>query len=151
MTSEDNQLRDDDELLRRAESGDEKALGELFAKHRQRLSKMVGVRLDRRLHRRLDVSDVLQDVYLDMVRRIPEYVTNPSVPFHVWLRSLAGQRLVDLHRRHVGAQMRTPDLEVSLHRGALPQASSVSLAQQLLGHLTSPTQAAVRAELQVRL
>ncbi|MFI5455439.1 MAG: sigma factor [Isosphaerales bacterium] len=115
-------------MLRRAESGDEKALGELFAKHRQRLSKMVGVRLDRRLHRRLDVSDVLQDVYLDMVRRIPEYVLAPSVPFHVWLRSLAGQRLVDLHRRHLGAQMRTPDLEVSLHRGALPQASSVSLA-----------------------
>jgi RNA polymerase sigma-70 factor, ECF subfamily len=150
MVSDDPHAEEGD-LVRRAATGDEKALGDLFYRHRQRLRNMLNVRLDRRLHRRLDPSDVLQEVYLDMVRRLPEYATNASVPFYVWLRALAGQRLMDLHRRHLGAQMRTPDVEISLHRGALPQASSVSLAQHLLGHLTSPTQAALRAELKLRL
>jgi RNA polymerase sigma-70 factor (ECF subfamily) len=151
MSNDHGHPSEEEGLLRRAGAGDEEAVGELFARHRPRLQKMLGVRLDRRLHRRLDPSDVLQDVYLEMVRRIPEYMGGASVPFYVWLRSLAGQRLMDLHRRHLGAQMRAVDLEVSLHRGALPQASSLSLAQQLVGHLTSPTKAAARAELQVRL
>jgi RNA polymerase sigma-70 factor, ECF subfamily len=150
MSSDDPQA-DVGELLSRAATGDEKALGDLFSRHRHRLHNMLNVRLDRRLQRRLDPSDVLQEVYLDMARRIPEYAKNRTVPFYVWLRALAGQRLADLHRRHLGAQMRTPDVEISLHKGALPQASSVSLAQQFLGHLTSPTQAAQRAELTLRL
>ena len=86
-----------------------------------------------------------------MARRFPEYAAAPTVPFYLWLRTLAGQRLVDLHRRHLGAQMRDAGQEVSLYRGALPAASSASLAQQLLAGLTSPTQAAIRAEMQVRL
>jgi RNA polymerase sigma-70 factor (ECF subfamily) len=69
----------------------------------------------------------------------------------LWLRFLTGQRLLQMHRHHLGAQMRDAGQEVSLFRGALPQASSVSLANQLLGRFTSPTQAAVRAELQLRV
>jgi RNA polymerase sigma-70 factor (ECF subfamily) len=72
------------------------------------------------------------------------------VPFYLWVRALTGQRLIDLHRRHLGA-MRDAGREVSLYRGALPQATTVSLAQNLLAGLTSPTQAALRAELQVML
>jgi RNA polymerase sigma-70 factor (ECF subfamily) len=139
------------DLLRRARTGDAAALGALFAHYRDRLRKMIRLRLDRRVGRRFDASDVLQEAYLDVARRFPEYAAAPAVPFYVWLRALTGQRLIDLHREHLGAQMRDAGQEVSIYRGALPQASSASLAQQLLAGLTSPTQAAVRAEMQLKL
>src|SRR5262245_42732861 len=139
------------DLLRRACAGDQPALAALFAHYRGRLGKMVRLRLDRRLAGRVDTSDVLQDAYLDVARRFPEYAASPAVPLYVWLRALTGQRLVDLHRRHLGAEIRDAGREVALHRGALPAASSASLAQHLLAGLTSPTQAAVRAEMQLRL
>ena len=140
-----------DELLRRAKAGDAAALGALFANYRDRLRQMVRLRLDPRVAGRLDASDVLQEAYLDVARRFPEYAAAPTVPFYVWLRTLTGQRLIDLHRQHLGAKMRDAGQEVALYRGALPQASSASLAQQLLAGWTSPTQAAVRAELQLQL
>ena len=140
-----------DELLRRARAGDEAALAALFVHYRDRLRKMVRLRLDRRLSGRIDTSDVLQDAYLDVARRFPEYAAAPAVPFYIWLRALTGQRLIDLHRHHLGAEMRDAGREVSLYRGALPTASSASLAQQLLAGLTSPTQAAIREEMQLRL
>lgn len=142
---------DNGELLRRARDGDEEARAELFQRCRDRLRLMVRLRMDRRLHGRLDPSDVVQEAYVDLVRRFPEYLANPAVSFFLWARTLTGQRLIDLQRRHLGAQMRDAGQEVSLYAGALPQASSVSLAHQLLGRLTSPTQAAVRAEMQIRL
>ena len=140
-----------DDLLPRARAGDAAALGALFAHYRGRLRQMVRLRLDRRLAGRLDASDVLQEAYLDVARRFPEYVAAPAVPFYVWLRELTGQRLIDLHRQHLGAKKRDAGQEVSLYRGALPQTSSASLAQRLLAGLTSPTQAAVRAEMQLQL
>jgi RNA polymerase sigma-70 factor, ECF subfamily len=112
---------------------------------------MVQLRMDRRLQGRVDPSDVLQEAYLDVARRAAEYAADPAMPVYLWLRFLTGQRLLALHRYHLGAQMRDAGLEVSIHRGAVLQASSASLAAQLLGHLTSPTQAAMRAELQLRL
>ncbi|HVS39811.1 MAG TPA: sigma-70 family RNA polymerase sigma factor [Gemmataceae bacterium] len=140
-----------DDLLGRARAGDAPARAELFARCRDRLRRMVRLRLDRRLQGRIDPSDVLQDAYLDYARRFGEWVDRPTLPFFLWLRLLTGQKLVDLHRRHLGAQMRDAGQEVSLYRGALPQASSASLAAQLLGRLTSASQAAVRAETQVRV
>jgi RNA polymerase sigma-70 factor (ECF subfamily) len=142
---------DIDDLLRRAGGGDRQALAELFARYRERLRQMVRLRLDRRLQGRLDPSDVLQEAFLDFARRLPEYAANPSLPFFLWLRGLTGQRLIDLHRQHLGAKMRDAAQEVSLYRGALPQASSVSLAAQLLGRLTSASRAAIRAETQIRV
>jgi RNA polymerase sigma-70 factor, ECF subfamily len=138
-------------ILRRIADGDDGAAAELFATHRDRLRIMVRLRLDRRLQGRLDPSDVLQEAYLDIARRAPEYAANPTMPPYLWLRFLTAQRLMLLHRYHLGTQMRDAGQEVSLFHGTLPQASSVSLAQQLLGHLTSPTQAAARAELQLRV
>jgi RNA polymerase sigma-70 factor (ECF subfamily) len=146
-----NPATDEAELLRRAAAGDQPALAALFARYGDRLRKMVRLRLDRRLSGRVDTSDVLQDAYLDVARRFPEYVASPAVPFYIWLRALTGHRLVDLHRRHLGAEMRDAGREVSIHRGALPAASSASLAQHLLAGLTSPTQAAIREEMQLRL
>jgi RNA polymerase sigma-70 factor, ECF subfamily len=140
-----------DDLLERVERGDQQALVALFTNYRDRLRRMVRLRLDRRLQGRIDPSDVLQDAYLDVARRAGEYVANPSIPVFLWLRLITGQRLMALHRQHLGAQMRDAGQEVSLYRGALPQATSVSLAALLLGRLTSPTQAAQRAEMQIRL
>src|SRR5690349_20745429 len=139
------------ELLRRACRGDQQAAGELFSRHRDRLRRMVKLRMDRRLQGRLDPSDVLQEAYLEFSRSLAEYLREPSMPFFLWLRCLTGRKLHALHRKHLGTQVRDAGREVSLHHGALPEASSISLAAQLLGHHTSPSQAAVRAELQIRI
>jgi RNA polymerase sigma-70 factor (ECF subfamily) len=148
MADESDDLR---EQLRRLAAGDQQALAELFARYRDRLRRMVKLRLDRRLQGRVDASDVLQDAYLDVARRAAEYAAHPTLPFFLWLRLLTGQRLLMVHRQHLGAKMRDAGQEVSLYRGALPQASSVSLAAQLLGRRTSPSLAAVRAEMQLKL
>jgi RNA polymerase sigma-70 factor (ECF subfamily) len=140
-----------DDLMRQALAGDREALARLFALYRDRLRAMVRLRLDRRLQGRLDPSDVLQEAYLDVARRLPDYARDPAMPFYLWLRFLTGQRLIDLHRQHLGTRMRDAGLEVSLYRGALPQASSVSLAAQLLGRLTTASRAAIRAETQLRV
>src|SRR5262249_32395830 len=140
-----------DVLLQRARGGDCEALAELFEQHRGRLEQMVRLRLDRRLQGRLDPADVLQEAYLDVARRFPEYVANPALPFFLWLRLLTGQRLTDLHRHHLGAKMRDAALEVALYRGDGPRASSASLAELLLGRLTSASKAAIRAETQLRV
>ena len=138
-------------LLRRAGSGDAAALGELFARHRARLRRMVELRLDGRLQARVDPSDVIQEAYLEVAGRLADYLRDPKLPFFLWLRLVVGEQLVNLHRRHVGAQMRDPRREVALFRDALPQASSAALAAQLLGKITSPSEAAVRAERLLRL
>jgi RNA polymerase sigma-70 factor (ECF subfamily) len=112
---------------------------------------MVQLRLDRRLQGRIDPSDVMQEAFLEMSRCLDDYLHAPAWPFFLWLRMVTGRKLQALHRRHLGTRARDAGREVSLHRGALPQASSVSLAAQLLGRHTTPTQAAARAELQHRV
>jgi RNA polymerase sigma-70 factor (ECF subfamily) len=138
-------------LLEQARAGDKEALNRLFARHRARLRRMVDLRLDRRLQARIDASDVIQEAYLEVVTRLNEYVKQPSYPLFLWLRLIVGERLLKLHRHHLGTRMRDAGLEVSIYRGALPEASSAALAAQLLGKHTSPTQAAMRAERMMRL
>jgi RNA polymerase sigma-70 factor (ECF subfamily) len=139
------------DLLERCRTGDEAALTEVFARHRDRLRRMVEMRLDRRLQARLDASDVIQDAYLEVATRLPEYLRQPNLPLFLWLRLVVGERLTTLHRQHLGTQMRDANREVALYRGALPAASSAALAAQLLGKHTSPTEAVVRAERVLRL
>jgi RNA polymerase sigma-70 factor, ECF subfamily len=143
MTGDTSETAD---LLARAKSGDAEALAELFNHYRDRLRRLVHLRLDRRLSGRVDPSDVLQEAFLEVHKRFAEHDREPGLPFYLWLRLVTGQKLTDVHRHHLGTKIRDAGREVSLHRGALPQASSVSLAAQLLGKLTSATQAAVRAE-----
>jgi RNA polymerase sigma-70 factor (ECF subfamily) len=138
-------------LLEQARAGDQAALNELFSHHRARLRRMVELRLDRRLQARVDASDVIQEAYVDVLARLDEYLRDPRYPLFLWLRLIVGERLLKLHRHHLGTQMRDAGLEVSIYRGALPAASSAALAAQLLGKHTSPTQAAVRAERMMRL
>jgi RNA polymerase sigma-70 factor (ECF subfamily) len=143
MTDESGEVSD---LLRRAAAGDAEALRQLFSRYRDRLKRMVHLRLSRRLSGRVDDSDVVQEAYLDVCQKLPEYVREPGLPFFLWLRHLTGLKLAEVHRRHLGTQLRDADREVSLHRGGLPEADSVSLAAQLLGKLTTPSQAAIKAE-----
>jgi RNA polymerase sigma-70 factor, ECF subfamily len=140
-----------DDLLDRARAGDSRALATLFNRYRDRLRHMVRLRLDRRLAGRVDASDVLQEAFLEATKRLTPQSRERAMPAFLWLRLVTGQALIDLHRRHLGAKMRDAALEVSLHRGSLPQASSLSLAELLLGRFTSPTRAAQRAEMQHRL
>ena len=143
--------RDDAELVCRAGNGDRQATSELLAKYRDRLTKMVRLRLDRRLYGRVDPSDIVQDATIEAVRRLPKYAKSPPMGFFLWLRWLTGQKLTDAHRHHLGAQKRAANHEVSLYRGAMPEATSMALAAQLLGQLTSPSEAAQRAETQMKV
>jgi RNA polymerase sigma-70 factor, ECF subfamily len=113
--------------------GGPQALGRVWERYRARLLKLVRLRVDRRLQGRIDASDVLQEAFVDFAGRAEEYLRQPDMPFFLWLRFLTGQRLQLLHRHHLGTQMRDAGREVSLHRGAMPHATSVSLAAQLLG------------------
>ena len=146
MASDSGELR-----ASRGDGGAEHALVALFEQSRARLRRMVRLRLDRRLQGRVDPSDVLQDAHIEVAKRASEYLADPSMPAFLWLRWITGEQLLTTHRKHFGAQMRDANLEVSLHRGSMPQATSISLAELLLGRLTSPTRAARRAEMQVRL
>jgi len=133
------------DLADRLARGEEEALGRLFSLHRERLWRMVNFRIDRRLRGRISADDVLQDAYLDAARRIEHYDRETfSSPF-MWLRSVLKQTLIDAHRRHLGARKRDAKREIALE-ALRPQATSASIAVQLVGDITSPSQAAVRAE-----
>jgi RNA polymerase sigma-70 factor, ECF subfamily len=143
MTDDSGDVPD---LLRRAAGGDQPACDALLARYRDRLKRMVSLRLSRRLQGRVDDSDVLQEAYFEAARKLPEYAADPHLPVFLWLRHLTGLKLAEVHRRHLGAQLRDADREVTLYRGGLPAVNSVSLAAQLLGKLTTPSQAAIKAE-----
>jgi RNA polymerase sigma-70 factor (ECF subfamily) len=141
----------DSELIQRAASGEEGALGALWQRHYARLRRMIRLRLDRRIQSRVDPSDVLQEAFIDLADRLPDFVRDRPMPIFLWIRLVAAQRLMQVHRRHLGAALRDAGREISLHHGALPQASSASLAAQLLGHFTNASHVAMRAERQLLL
>src|SRR4051794_18745629 len=138
-------------LITRAAAGDRTAIAELLDHYRPRLRRMVALRLHPRLRGRMDASDVIQEGYLDAMRRLDEFIRDPSTPFYIWLRFLVGQRLQEQHRRHLDTPGRDASREGSLYRGPMPGADTGALAAQLLGKLTSPSQAALRAERKARL
>jgi RNA polymerase sigma-70 factor (ECF subfamily) len=138
-------------LIERALRGEHEAWSELLTQHRSRLRRMVALRLDRRLQGRIDASDVVQEAMLDASRRLAEYHRNPAMPFFLWLRFLTGQRILEQHRRHLGAQVRDAGREISLYHGAMPETTTAALAAQLLGRYSSPSHAAQRAERKIRL
>ena len=146
-----SQAADSGDLERRLIAGEREVLADLFALHRERLWRMVRFRLDRRLTSRVDADDVLQEAYLDAAQRIDSFQPEAGVSFFVWLRTIVGQTMINVHRRHIGYQIRDATRQVSIHGAAYPQATSVSLAACLLGHLTSPSQAAMREEVSLRL
>ena len=100
----------------------------LFSVYRDRLKRMIELRLSRRLSGRVDDSDVLQEAYLEIARKLGDYARDPKLPPFLWMRHLTALKLVEVHRRHLGSQIRDADREVTLHRGCLPMADSASLA-----------------------
>ncbi len=138
-------------LIERARGGDHDALAELFQGYRQRLQRMIDLRLDRRLQGRVDSSDVLQEAYLTLSKKIDSYQTSDELPFFLWLRLVAGECLMQFHRRHLKTAMRDANMEVAIYRGPMPVTDSYSLAAQLLGKHTTASQHAMRAESKLML
>jgi RNA polymerase sigma-70 factor (ECF subfamily) len=141
---------DSDELLQRAGRGEDAARQRLLAVHRDRLRRMVAVRMDRRLAARLDPSDVVQEVLADAGQRLDEYLRDRPTAFYPWLRGFAWQRLVDLHRHHIQAQRRTVAREEPWDAG-LPDESAAALADRLAGSGTSPSRRLIREEQRQRV
>src|SRR5436190_20534745 len=125
---------DTDQLLERAGRGDPAALGQLLDRHRDRLRRMVAVRLDRRLAARVDPSDVVQESLAEAARRLPEYLRDRPLPFYPWLRRLAADRLAVLYRRHVRAANRA----VGREEPPLPDRSALKLADRLFSRHSDP-------------
>lgn len=131
-------------LLERAEGGDESALAAYFEASRNRLRRLVRLRMHPRLQGRLDASDVVQEAWLDVTRRYPGWARDPQMPLHLWVRFLTAQKLAEMHRRHLGAHCRDARLEQRAATG--PEASAVVLVERLVGDITSPSHAASREE-----
>ncbi len=126
--------------------------GQFLSAHRDRLRRMVALRLDQRLRGRIDPSDVIQEAFLEVVERQSEYERQPDpMPPFLWLRFLTLQRLQLVHRQHLGTRARDAAREVSIHGKPFPAASSAALAARLLGHDTRASEAAIRAERTQRL
>jgi RNA polymerase sigma-70 factor (ECF subfamily) len=138
------------QLVDRARSGDERALSELFELHRPSLVRMVELRLDARLRRRLDPADVVQEAWLEVVQRFPRWCEQDALPFGVWLRLTTAQALAQAQRRHLGAHMRDALREVAGFESR-PSISAVNVAEAFVASATSPTQAARREELRSRV
>jgi RNA polymerase sigma-70 factor (ECF subfamily) len=137
--------------LERAAQGDQQAWAALLQRHQARLRRMIALRLDQRLQGRIDPEDVLQETYLEAATHLKNYLNQPAMPFFFWLRGIAGNMLLAVHRQHLGTKMRDAGREVALYRGTLPEASSAALAAQLLGRDTRPSEAAMRAERKILL
>ncbi len=141
---------DTDLLIERARGGDSAARQQLLVRHRDLLRRMVAVRMDRRLAARVDPSDVVQEVLADAAQELSDYLRRRPLPFYPWLRQLAWDRLVELHRRHVRAHKRSVTREET---GVLdlPDESAVQLAARLLDTGSSPSERLLREELRGRV
>lgn len=138
----ENELHAPVESLSNPENSD--GLGQFLERNRARLRRMVELRLDHRVRGRVDASDVLQEAFIEVSTRVPQYVANPEVPFYVWVRFITAQKLQEFHRRHLGRQNR--DVRREVRMGGAPEASSIALAEAFLEPGPSPSQVAMERE-----
>ncbi len=134
-------------LLEQAKTGDHSAFEELFNRHRGRLQKAIAIRMDRRIAARVDASDILQETYLEAFKRLPRYLQQEGMPFYLWLHWIAREKVLGLHRRHLGADKRAVQREVPL----MPADSSVEFVSGMIGRGPSPSQELAKAELAEQL
>ena len=137
-------------LLDAAQQGDASAAGQLLNRHRDALRRMVEMRLDRRIQQRVDASDIVQEVMIEANRRLRTYLDDPSMPFHLWLRQMARDRIIDAHRRHRASGKRSVDREQAMTAARTLDRSTVELAAQLCDPELTPAAAATMEELQRR-
>lgn len=135
------------ELLDRARAGQPAAVNDLLERHRAGLRRMVDARLDHKLARRIDASDIVQDVMFEASQRLTDYLRDPRMPFSLWLRQLAQDRVIDMHRRHVVAGRRSLNREQTASQGAGDDRSSLELAAQFRDPELTPAAHALREEL----
>ena len=138
-------------LLANARQGRPQAEEELLAIFREPLRRAVELRLDPQLARREDASDIVQKVLFDAHRRLAEYLKDPRMPFHLWLRQMAQDRIIDTYRRHKEAARRSIDHEQSQQPPAWASQSSVQLLGQLMDRERTPASAVLQQELQEKL
>jgi len=140
------------ELLHaRAAAGDEAAWGMLLSAHQERLARTVSFRIDPRLRRRIDAVDVVQDAFVEASAHREAYFRAPTVPLFLWLRGVVSNKLRELHRRHLGTQMRDANRELPIEARRPCDDTSAALCAHLTGGLTRPSVAAVRDEVKARL
>ena len=128
-------------LLQQIRAGQVEATNRLLDRHRPYLHRLIEVRLDPRMRARVDPSDVVQEAQLEASRRLEDYVKQPALPFRLWLRQIAYDRMLMLRRHHVRAARRTVERDLPL-----PDRSSLALAQQLLAAGSGPSQQLIKRE-----
>ena len=138
------------ELLKNVADGDKSAMNRLMNRHRDAVRRMIQMRLDHAVARRVDASDVVQDVLMEASQRLNDYMQNPSMPFHLWLRQLAKDRIIDMHRRHRAAKRRSVDREQNLSGLGSDDQSAADLAALLKDAELTPAAAALRKEMEER-
>jgi RNA polymerase sigma-70 factor, ECF subfamily len=142
--------QDTQALLENVREGDAAAVDRLLARHRAAVRKMVQLRMDPVLARRVDASDIAQDVLVEAHRRLKQYLKNPPMPFHLWLRQMAKDRLIDAHRRHRVAAQRSLDREQPLNVRLPRDDSTRSIALAICDSQLTPAAAATWRELKRR-
>lgn len=136
-----------DQLMADVKAGDKSAVNQLMDRHRNSLDRLVRMRLDKKIQNRIGVSDVVQDVLVEANRRLSRYLQSPVMPFHLWIRQIAKDRIIDAHRRHRVSAKRSVDRE---QRMVVPRGydqSSLHLASLLGDSKLTPAEAAVQKEM----
>lgn len=136
-----------EELIVQAKDGDASAVNELMDRHRNSIRQLVRMRLDQKIQKRIDVSDVVQDVLVEANRRLQRYLENPVMPFHLWLRQIAKDRIIDAHRRHRVSAKRSVDREQQMLAPRGYDQSSIQLASMLGDPKLTPAAAALQKEM----
>ena len=138
------------ELLDGVRQGNPSAAERLLGRHRQALRRLIELRLDRRIQQRVDASDIVQEVLVEANRRLATYLENPSMPFHLWLRQMARDRIIDAHRRHRASHKRSVDREQPIVSPGPADRSTMELAAQICDQEMTPAAAATMEELHRR-
>ena len=144
------QEQDENDLIQKAQKGDLEALAQVFETNRERLKRMIRVRMSERVRPRVAASDVLQEAYVDLAQQLGNYAKDPKLPFFLWMRRVTGQRLAKVHRAHLGQKIRNVNRERRLDV-AIPDASAVYMANQLAGQFTTVSEKAMRNENELRM
>ncbi len=136
------------ELLDLVRDGDDLATGRLLERHRDALHRMAEMRLDPKIRQRIDASDIIQEVMIEANRRLQTYLENPIMPFHLWLRQMTTDRIIDAHRRHRVSKKRSVDLEQAPVVASNLDHSTIQFGPQITDGELTPAAAAIRNELQ---
>jgi len=138
-------------LFARAAEGDGAAWGELLTAEEPRLMRMAAFRMDPRLNGRIDAADVVQEAYVEASSHREDYFRQEGVPLFLWLRGVVSNKLLELHRYHLGTHMRDAKRERSLEAPCSSDGTSAAIRAHLTAGLTHPSLAAVRDEVTTRL